>query len=147
MTPDSPTQRIGDEIVGDLVQVRHRVPMLSIDNTYNMSELSSFFARAQKNLGSSAIEWVMELKVDGVAAAIVYEHGLLVRAVTRGNGEVGDDITHNIRTIQGLPLRLTGNPPPLLEVRGEVYMTNADLAQLNVRRAAEGQLRLRILAM
>lgn len=139
VTADSPTQRIGDEIVGDLVQVRHRVPMLSIDNTYNIGELSSFFARAQKNLGSESIQWVMELKVDGVAAAVVYENGLLVRAVTRGNGEVGDDITHNIRTILGVPLRLIGNPPPLLEVRGEVYMTNSDLVQLNVRRAAEGQ--------
>lgn len=139
VTADSPTRRIGDEIVGDLVQVRHRVPMLSIDNTYNIAELSSFFARAQKNLGNAAIEWVMELKVDGVAAAVVYEDGLLVRAVTRGNGEVGDDITHNIRTILGVPLRLIGNPPPLLEVRGEVYMTNSDLVQLNVRRAAEGQ--------
>ncbi len=139
VTPDSPTQRIGDEIVGDLVQVRHRVPMLSIDNTYNLAELSSFFARAQKNLGSASIQWVMELKVDGVAAAVVYENGLLARAVTRGNGEVGDDITHNIRTILGVPLRLVGNPPPLLEVRGEVYMTNSDLVQLNVRRAAEGQ--------
>jgi DNA ligase (NAD+) len=139
VTADSPTRRIGDEIVGDLVQVRHRVPMLSIDNTYNIAELSSFFARAQKNLGSAAIQWVMELKVDGVAAAVVYENGLLVRAVTRGNGEVGDDITHNIRTILGVPLRLIGDPPPLLEVRGEVYMTNSDLVQLNVRRAAEGQ--------
>ncbi len=139
VTEDSPTRRIGDEIVGDLVQVRHRVPMLSIDNTYNISELSNFFARALKKLSSSSIQWVMELKVDGVAAAVVYENGSLVRAVTRGNGEVGDDITHNIRTIQGVPLRLVGNPPPLLEVRGEVYMTNSDLVQLNVRRAAEGQ--------
>ncbi len=139
LTDDSPTRRIGDEVIGDLVQVRHRVPMLSIDNTYNIGELSSFFARAQKNLGSESIQWVMELKVDGVAAAVVYENGLLVRAVTRGNGEVGDDITHNIRTILGVPLRLVGNPPPLLEVRGEVYMTNSDLVQLNVRRAAEGQ--------
>lgn len=139
VTEDSPTRRIGDEIVGDLVQVRHRVAMLSIDNTYNIAELSSFFARAQRNLGTTSIQWVMELKVDGVAAAVVYENGLLVRAVTRGNGEVGDDVTHNIRTILGVPLRLLGNPPELLEVRGEVYMTNSDLVQLNVRRAAEGQ--------
>ncbi len=137
VSDDSPTQRIGDEIVGDLTQVRHRVPMLSIDNTYNIAELSNFFARAQKNLGTSSIQWVMELKVDGVAAAVVYEDGLLVRAITRGNGEVGDDITHNLRTIHGVPLRLFGHPPPLLEVRGEVYMTNSDLVQLNVRRAAE----------
>lgn len=140
ITPDSPTQRIGDEIVGDLAQVRHKVPMLSIENTYNVDELGSFFARAQKNLGTDKVEWVMELKVDGVAAALVYEKGHLVRAVTRGNGEVGDDITHNIRTINDCPLKLTGKKvPPVLEVRGEVYMTNSDLVQLNVKRAEEGQ--------
>ncbi len=139
VSDDSPTQRIGDEIVGDLKQVRHKVPMLSIDNTYNLEELSNFLARAQKNLGGEPIQWVMELKVDGVAAAVVYEDGVLVRAVTRGNGEVGDDITHNIRTIHDVPLRLTGDAPQVLEVRGEVYMTNQDLAQLNVRRIAEGQ--------
>jgi DNA ligase (NAD+) len=135
---DSPTQRIGDEIVGDLQQVRHKVPMLSIDNTYNIGELMAFFARAEKNLGGEPVQWVMELKVDGVAAALVYEDGLLVRAVTRGNGEVGDDITHNIRTIHDVPLRLSGDAPPLLEVRGEVYMTNSDLVQLNVKRTEEG---------
>lgn len=139
VTDDSPTQRIGDEVVSDLAQVRHKVPMLSIDNTYNVDELMGFFARAQKNLGDEPVEWVMELKVDGVAAAVVYENGHLARAVTRGNGEVGDDITHNIRTIQGVPLRLSGSVPALLEVRGEVYMNNGDLAQINVRRAAEGQ--------
>jgi len=135
---DSPTQRIGDEIVGDLQPVRHRVPMLSIENTYSLDELANFLNRVQKNLGAEPVEWVLELKVDGVAAAVVYEHGRLVRAVTRGNGEVGDDITHNIRTIADIPLVLADNPPPLLEVRGEVYMNNSDLAQLNLRRTAEG---------
>jgi DNA ligase (NAD+) len=139
VTPDSPTQRIGDEIVGSLLQVRHKVPMLSIDNTYNVDELTSFFARAEKNLGNAKVQWVMELKVDGVAAAVIYENGLLVRAVTRGNGEVGDDITHNIRTIHGVPLRLIGDAPPILEVRGEIYMNNSELAQINLRRTAEGQ--------
>lgn len=135
---DSPTQRIGDEIVGDLQSVRHRVPMLSIENTYSLDELANFLNRVQKNLGAEPVEWVLELKVDGVAAAVVYEHGRLVRAVTRGNGEVGDDITHNIRTIADIPLVLSDNPPPLLEVRGEVYMNNSDLAQLNLRRTVEG---------
>ncbi len=135
---DSPTQRIGDEIVGDLQQVRHRVPMLSIENTYSLDELANFLNRVQKNIGAEPVEWVLELKIDGVAAAVVYEHGRLVRAVTRGNGEVGDDITHNIRTIADIPLMLSDNPPPLLEVRGEVYMNNSDLAKLNVRRAEEG---------
>ncbi len=138
VTPDSPTQRVGNEIAGGLLQVRHKVPMLSIDNTYNPEDLANFFARAQKAIPQDAIEWVMELKVDGVAASVIYEDGLLTRAVTRGNGEVGEDITHNIRTILGVPLRLSAQAPPLLEVRGEIYMNNADLAQINWRRAAEG---------
>lgn len=137
VTADSPTQRIGDEVLSDLQQVAHRVPMLSIENTYSLDELGHFFTRAQKNLGDENIEWVLELKIDGVAAAIVYEHGQLVRAVTRGNGQVGDDITHNIRTISDIPLRLADNPPELLEVRGEVYMTNNDLAQLNLQRSEQ----------
>lgn len=139
ITPDSPTQRVGDQPITELVQVRHQVPMLSIDNTYNIDELKAFLARAQKNLGVAKAAWVMELKVDGVAAAIVYENGLLQRAVTRGNGEVGDDVTHNVRTISDVPLRLSGNPPPLLEVRGEVYMNNSELVKLNLARAANDE--------
>ncbi len=141
VTADSPTQRIGDEVVSELQQVQHRVPMLSIENTYSLEELASFFARVQKNLaaeGEEHVEWVLELKIDGVAAAIVYEGGQLKRAVTRGNGQVGDDITHNIRTIGDIPLKLAGQPPELLEVRGEVYMTNVDLAQLNLKRSEQG---------
>ncbi len=140
VTPDSPTQRVGEEIVGELQPVKHRVPMLSIENTYSLQELAGFFSRVQKNLaseGEEVVEWVLELKIDGVAAAIVYEHGLLVRAVTRGNGQVGDDITHNIRTIVDIPLKLAGQPPELLEVRGEVYMTNGDLAHLNLKRSEQ----------
>ncbi len=139
VTVDSPTQRIGDAPVTELVQVRHQVPMLSIDNTYNIDELTAFLTRAQKNAGVSETAWVMELKVDGVAAAVVYENGLLKRAVTRGNGEVGDDITHNIRTIPDVPLRLSGDPPPLLEVRGEVYMNNSELVKLNLQRVEAGE--------
>lgn len=141
VTADSPTQRVGEEVVGELQQVQHRVPMLSIENTYNLEELASFFNRVQKNLaaeGEEHVEWVLELKIDGVAAAIVYEHGRLQRAVTRGNGQTGDDITHNIRTIRDIPLKLSGQPPELLEVRGEVYMTNVDLAQLNLKRSQHG---------
>jgi DNA ligase (NAD+) len=136
---DSPTQRVGEQPVNELRQVRHQVPMLSIDNTYSADELRAFLARAQKSLAVDRASWVMELKVDGVAAAVVYEQGVLVRAVTRGNGEVGDDVTHNIRTIPDVPLRLTGNPPPLLEVRGEVYMANTALVQLNLQRVAAGE--------
>ncbi len=139
VTPDSPTQRIGDEVSGNLEQVEHRIPMLSIENTYNLEELKQFLARVEKALPDEPVEWVLELKIDGVAATLVYERGLLVRAVTRGNGRVGDDITHTVRTIADVPLRLSGDAPELLEVRGEVYMTNDDLMHLNVRRSKLGQ--------
>lgn len=137
---DSPTKRIGDTPLDGLVQVTHRIPMLSIENTYTEQELRDFFTRMEKLLPNEKLEWVVELKVDGVAASIVYEDGVLVQAVTRGNGEVGDDITHNIRTLKGLPLRLLGaSIPRVLEIRGEVYMTNADLVGLNEQRAKAGE--------
>jgi len=132
ITPDSPTQRIGDQPVEGLEEVRHRVPMLSIDNTYSVEELRKFGDRTAKLLAGEPIEWVVELKVDGVAVSLVYEGGLLARGVTRGNGVVGDDVTHNLRTVGGVPLGLEGHRvPPVLEVRGEVYMTNSDLVKLN----------------
>lgn len=140
VTPDSPTQRIGDRPVSHLVQVQHRVAMLSIDNTYSIDELRDYARRTEKLLAGESAEWVVELKVDGVAVAIVYEQGRLVRALTRGNGIVGDDITHNIRTIPDVPLRLSGgNLPSVLEVRGEVYMTNSDLVTLNENQRAKGE--------
>ena len=140
ITPDSPTQKIGDQPVEGLAQVAHRIPMLSIENTYTEGELREFFQRVEKNLPGEPIEWVVELKVDGVAASIRYENGQLVAAITRGNGEVGDDVTHNARTIRGLPLQLQGaGIPKTLEVRGEVYMTNTDLVALNQQRAGIGE--------
>lgn len=140
ITPDSPTQRVGDAPVSDLEQVTHRVPMLSIDNTYSVDELRKYGQRVAKLLPDEAIEWVVELKIDGVAVSIVYEHGLLARAVTRGNGQVGDDITHNIRTVAGVPLKLSGkHVPEVLEVRGEVYMTNSELVRLNQLQAERGK--------
>jgi DNA ligase (NAD+) len=137
---ESPTRRVGDAPVPHLEQVAHAVPMLSIDNTYNRKELAAYFERTEKLLPGETIQWVMEYKIDGVAASIVYEDGNLVLGLTRGNGEVGDAITHNVRTIRDLPLRLSshGAIPPVIEVRGEVYMTNADLADLNVRQANAG---------
>jgi len=140
VTPDSPTQRIGDQPVEHLPQVEHRVPMLSIDNTYSIEELREFGARTAKLLENEPIEWVVELKIDGVAVAIVYENGVLTRALTRGNGVVGDDITHNVRTVADVPLRLVGDDvPPVLEVRGEVYMTNSDLVKLNETQKQRGE--------
>ncbi len=140
LAPDSPTQRIGDRPVEGLAEVAHRVPMLSIDNTYSIEELRNYGRRTEKLLSGETIEWVVELKIDGVAVSLLYEDGLLVRGATRGNGVTGDDITHNVRTIRGVPLRLAGDDvPPVLEVRGEVYMTNSDLVRLNQRQQAEGK--------
>jgi len=140
ITPDSPTQRVGEQPVTDLTQVEHRLPMLSIDNTYSPEELQRFGERTAKLLGGEPIQWVVELKVDGVAVALIYEDGRLVRGVTRGNGRVGDDVTHNIRTVANVPLRLLGSDfPRVLEVRGEVYMTNSDLVALNEQQKRQGE--------
>ncbi len=140
ITPDSPTQRVGERPVEGLVQVEHRVPMLSIENTYSIEELKKYGERVAKLLPGEKIEWVVELKIDGVAIALIYENGLLTRGITRGNGRVGDDITHNVRTVKGIPLRLSGRKvPPVLEVRGEIYMTNSDLVILNEAQQAKGE--------
>ncbi len=137
---DSPTQRVGDQPVDSLPQVRHRVPMLSIDNTYSIEDLRKYCEGASESLDGEPLEWVVELKIDGVATSILYENGVLVRGVTRGNGEVGDDITHNIRTLLGVPLHLMGDDiPPVLEVRGEAYMTNSDLVRLNEQQQSAGE--------
>jgi DNA ligase (NAD+) len=139
---DSPTQRVGDEPVPELESVRHRLSMLSIDNTYSAADLATWGRRVEKLLQESdagPIEWVLELKIDGVAVSLTYEHGLLALGATRGNGTVGDDITHNVRTIHDVPLRLAlDTPPERVEVRGEVYMTNSDLVELNQQQTQAG---------
>ena len=148
--PSSPTRRVGDAPVDHLTQVAHSVPMLSIDNTYSREELRAYFERIEEQVRKASkegtgdpVSWVMEYKIDGVAASVRYEEGRMTLALTRGNGEVGDDITHNIRTIRDLPLQLhtTGDrvPPSVLEIRGEVYMTNEDLADLNLKQAERGE--------
>jgi DNA ligase (NAD+) len=140
VTPDSPTQRIGDEPAPYLRQVTHRIPMLSIDNTYSVDELRKYGERVSKLLSGEPTEWIVELKIDGVAVSLTYENGALVLGATRGNGFVGDDITHNIRTLDDVPLRLSGEKiPRTLELRGEVYMTNADLALLNDEQKRQGK--------
>ncbi|NBW86068.1 MAG: NAD-dependent DNA ligase LigA, partial [Planctomycetia bacterium] len=143
VTDDSPTQRVGDEPVPELVSVRHRAAMLSIDNTYSAADLAAWGRRVEKLLADAGDDappqWVLELKIDGVAVSLTYERGLLALAATRGNGTVGDDITHNVRTIHGVPLRLDlAEPPATIEIRGEVYMTNSDLVSLNEANAARG---------
>jgi DNA ligase (NAD+) len=138
VTPDSPTQRVGGAALDELTQVEHAVPMLSLDNSYSKSELAAWWERVQRQLGAPPSGLSAELKIDGVSISLTYENGQLVRAVTRGNGLVGDDVTANVRTIRRLPLVLT-DIPPLLEVRGEVYMARSVFTRLNKERAAEGQ--------
>jgi DNA ligase (NAD+) len=139
VTPDSPTQRVGDEPLSELEHVRHRVPMLSMDNTYSVEELQRYGERTAKLLPGEEIAWDVELKIDGVAVALKYENGRFIRGATRGTGQVGDDITHNLRTVMGVPLRLLGDDVPAsVEIRGEVYMTNSDLADINARRKEQG---------
>ncbi|MEX0867840.1 MAG: NAD-dependent DNA ligase LigA, partial [Pirellulales bacterium] len=139
ITPDSPTLRVGGEPVAELETYEHRVPMLSIDNTYSLEELRKYGERIEKLLGGEPVEWVVELKIDGVAASVTYVDGVLQRGLTRGDGQRGDDVTHNLRTVRDLPLRLPEGAPPLLEVRGEVYMTNSDLVRLNQQRKEAGE--------
>jgi len=140
VTADSPTQRVGEEPVEHLTTVPHQVPMLSINNTYSIGELQSYGQRIAKLLPNEMVEWVVELKIDGVAVSVTYEEGELTQALTRGNGQVGDDITHNIRTVLDVPLRLSGeNIPPVVEFRGEIYMANSDLVRLNETQQANGK--------
>ncbi|MFL5845792.1 MAG: NAD-dependent DNA ligase LigA [Solirubrobacteraceae bacterium] len=144
VTPDSPTQRVGGEPVGSLGKVAHLQPMFSLANARSDEELRAWVARMRTHLAREGIEdpeftYVAEPKIDGLAMSLVYEDGVLARGVTRGNGEVGEDVTHNIRTIPSVPLRLDmPEPPPLLEVRGEVYMSLPDFTALNERRAEAG---------
>jgi len=143
VTPESPTRRIGDEPVSELTPVRHGRPMLSMDNTYSEADLSAWAKRVTKQLGEAGntdpVEWVLELKIDGVAVAMAYDSGRFAQGATRGNGITGDDITHTLRTVGGVPLVLEiPDPPERIDVRGEVYMTNSDLVALNERQAAEG---------
>lgn len=144
-TPDSPTRRVGGAPVAELAPVRHRIPMLSIETETDITPegARSFDAKVRKKLGLSEndppIEYAAELKFDGLAISLRYEHGTLMQAATRGDGEVGEDVTLNVRTIRQIPLRLSGNPPEVLEVRGEVYMSRPDFELFNERQRAAGK--------
>ncbi|HEY7073777.1 MAG TPA: NAD-dependent DNA ligase LigA, partial [Solirubrobacteraceae bacterium] len=142
VTPDSPTQRVGDEPVSKLEKVRHPAPMFSLANARSEEELRAWVDRMRNHLAREGIEdprfdFVAEPKIDGLAISLIYEDGVFVRGATRGNGEVGEDVTHNLRTIASIPLKIDDGPP-LLEVRGEVYMSLPDFAALNERRAERG---------
>lgn len=155
VTPESPSQRVGGMPVEGFAHVTHDVPMLSIDNSYNEMDIRNFDQRIRKLLGNEPLEYVVELKMDGVSLSLRYEEGLLVRAATRGDGVTGDEVTENVRTIRSCPLRLRNfeesspstedslfpeepSQPELLEVRGEVYMRINTLAKLNEAREEEG---------
>jgi DNA ligase (NAD+) len=140
VTPDSPTQRVGGEPLEGFAPVRHAVPMLSIDNTYNEQELRDFDGRVRRALDSDDYQYLVDLKIDGVAVSVRYEAGSLALAATRGDGTTGDDVTQNLRTIRSVPIRLLGAGwPALLEVRGEVYWPKADFEKFNAQRAAAGE--------
>lgn len=138
-TEDSPTQRVGGAPVARFGTVEHLLPMLSLDNAFSREELVAFDRRASERLKSEdVLEYSAETKLDGTAISLLYERGLLVRGATRGDGQTGEDVTHNVRTIESIPLRLIGKDhPALLEVRGEVYMPKAGFAALNKRLAKE----------
>ncbi len=141
--PDSPTQRVGGAPVSSLTKVTHLQPMLSLANVRTEEELRAWVTRMRNHLAREGIEqaefdYVAEPKIDGLAISLLYEDGALVRGATRGDGEVGEDVTHNLRTMPTIPLRINGAAPKRLEVRGEVYMSLPDFAALNERRAEAG---------
>ena len=134
--PNSPTQRVGSDIANGFEQVAHVYPMLSLGNTYSDGEIQDFYERTRKALNEE-FELVCELKYDGTSISLTYENGVLARAVTRGDGEKGDDVTANVKTIRSIPLRLKGNFPPSFEIRGEVLLPWAVFEELNREREAQ----------
>jgi DNA ligase (NAD+) len=142
-TPDSPTQRVGGEPLERFAQVRHLEPLLSLANARNEDELRAWDARNRRLLEAAGLDddvhYVIEPKIDGLAISLTYRDGLFAVGATRGNGVVGEDVTANLRTIGSLPLRLFGEaPPPVVEVRGEVYLPLSSFARLNEERTAQG---------
>lgn len=139
ITPDSPTQRVGGAPLDGFAQIRHAVPMMSLDNTYSEEELAAFYQRLVKGLGREQIDCTLEPKIDGVAVTIRYEDGVLKHAATRGDGQIGDDVTVNMKTIKSLPLRLPESVPQTFEVRGEVFMPKKGFAKMNDEREEAGE--------
>jgi DNA ligase (NAD+) len=141
LTPDSPTQRVGGQPIEGFAKVTHKVPMLSIENSYDEADLRKFDADVRKSAGHTAkVEYVVELKIDGVSMSITYENGRLATGATRGSGDIGDDVTHNLRTIAAIPLKLHGpNPPKVFEARGEVFMNRTEFVRINAEQAKNKQ--------
>jgi DNA ligase (NAD+) len=137
-SPNSPTQRVGGDITDKFEKVTHKSPLLSLSNSYNQEEIQDWAQRAIE-LAGKPIEFVMELKYDGVAIALWYKNGQLERAVTRGDGSVGEDVTTNVRTISSIPLQLKGDFPSEFEIRGEIFMPKGVFQKLNEERAEAGE--------
>lgn len=136
-SPNSPTQRVGGDITKEFAQVAHLFPMLSLGNSYSTEEVADFVKRVEKDNGRTT--FTMELKYDGVAISLSYRNGELVRGVTRGDGEKGDDITANVRTVRAIPLKLRGDFPPVFEARGEILFMRKQFDKLNAERAKRGE--------
>jgi DNA ligase (NAD+) len=144
VTPDSPTQRVGGRAAEGFSEYLHRHPMLSLDNSYNIDDLRAFDERCQRLSDGRKIEYVAELKIDGLSLSLHYDDGMLVRGVTRGDGRVGEDVTQNARTIRSIPLRLKAvdkKPGTEIEVRGEAYLSRSVFEKINTEREEEGQAR------
>ncbi len=138
ITPDSPTQRVGGEPLKEFTTITHKIPMLSLDNTYSEGEVKEFDQRVKRWLDEDKVDYVADLKIDGVAVSLTYREGIFTLGATRGNGVQGDDITQNLKTIRSIPLRIS-RAIPVLEVRGEVYMEKADFARINREREEKGE--------
>ena len=142
ITPDSPTQRVGGRPAEGFPEFVHRRPMLSLDNSYNIEELRAFDARCRKLAGGQPLEYVAELKIDGLSLAVHYEGGVFIRGVTRGDGFRGEDVTSNVRTIRSIPLKLKDgakNVAPEIEVRGEAYLPRKVFGRINREREEAGE--------
>ncbi|MGC9320505.1 MAG: DNA ligase LigA-related protein, partial [Armatimonadota bacterium] len=140
--PDSPTQRVGAEPSDEFETVEHTVPMLSLDKSFSEEELIEFDRRLKRHVGmdeDEEIPYVCELKIDGLAVSLRYEDGVLVQGATRGDGARGEDITPNLKTVRSIPLRLRGEPPAVIEVRGEVFLPVSEFERINAEREAEGE--------
>ena len=139
VTPESPTQRVGASPADGFDQVQHRLPMLSLGNAFNEDDLQAWYRRVKGLLDDANFDLVCELKIDGLAVSLTYQDGVLVQGATRGDGTAGEGVTQNLRTIRTIPMSLLGEPPPYLEVRGEVYLPLEDFRRLNEGRAERGE--------
>ena len=133
ITPDSPTQRVGGKATG-LKPFTHTVPLMSLDNSYDLDDLKAFTERCEKLAEGRKLDYVAELKIDGLSVSLHYEHGILATGATRGDGQQGDEVTQNVKTIRSIPLKLKADAPEHAEVRGEVFLSRSQFAKINVLR-------------